>query len=50
MRIKIGKTEWNTSLFPHRKSNCHLLAVRAQVQKKEKLAEEDRVRAVIAIW
>ena len=49
VHIKIGKTEWNTSLFPHRKSKSYLFAIKAEVRKKEGLAEGDRVTAKIVV-
>jgi hypothetical protein len=49
VRIRIGKTEWNTSLFPHRKSKSYLFAIKADVRKAEELAEGDRITAHITI-
>jgi len=47
--IRIGKTEWKTSLFPHRKSKSYLFAIKADVRKKEDLSEGDRITAQIRI-
>lgn len=47
--IQIGKTEWNTSLFPHRKSKSYLFAIKADVRKAERLAERDRITARIRV-
>ena len=46
VRIRIGKTEWNTSLFPHRKSKSYLFAIKADLRKSEAWAEGDRIMAV----
>ncbi len=34
IKAKVGKTEWNTSLFPT-KEGPYLLSIKAQVRKKE---------------
>ena len=49
VRIRIGNTEWNTSLFPHRKSKSYLFAIKADVRKAERLAEGDRITAQITV-
>lgn len=41
VRVRIGKTEWKTSLFP--KDGRYLVPIKAQVQRAEKLAEGDIV-------
>lgn len=43
IRAKIGKTSWNTSLFPS-KEGPYLLAVKADVRKKEDVSDGDTVR------
>ena len=49
IEAKIGKTSWNTSLFPHKQSESYLLSVKASVRKKEDILEEDMVRIVFEI-
>lgn len=49
MRLRIGTTEWTTSLFPERKSKTYLFAIKASVRKKEDLAAGDRVTVRIHI-
>ena len=40
-RVRIGKTEWRTSLFP--KDGCYLVPIKASVRKAEGLEEGDYV-------
>jgi len=40
---KIGKTTWNTSIFPDSKSGTYLLPVKAQVRNKEGLQDGDKI-------
>lgn len=41
VRVRIGKTEWRTSLFP--KEDRYLVPIKASVRKAEKLDEGDTV-------
>ncbi|MBI5944873.1 MAG: DUF1905 domain-containing protein [Chloroflexi bacterium] len=41
VHVRIGKTEWKTSLFP--KDGRYLVPIRLSVQKSENLAEGDSV-------
>lgn len=41
VHVRIGKTEWTTSLFP--KNGRYLVPIKASVRKAEKLAEGDAV-------
>ena len=41
VRVRLGKTEWKTSLFP--KDGRYLVPIKAMVQKAEKLGEGDEV-------
>ena len=43
VRAKIGKTNWDTTLFPTKEGE-YLLAIKASVRTKEKISEGDRVR------
>ncbi len=40
---KVGKTSWDTALFPHKQSNAYLLSIKASVRKKENIWEGDEV-------
>lgn len=41
VHVRIGKTEWTTSLFP--KDELYIVPVKASVRKAEKLEEGDEV-------
>jgi hypothetical protein len=43
VKATIGATTWKTSVFPDSKSGSYLLAVKAEVRKKEKLSADDEV-------
>jgi len=45
VRVKatIGKTSWNTSIFPDRKSDSFVLPVKADVRTKEEIGDGDTV-------
>ncbi len=39
----IGKTTWQTSIFPYSKTTTYILPVKAEVRKKEKITSGDVV-------
>lgn len=45
----IGETSWKTTLFPSKKEATYLLAIKAQVRKKESLLEGDTVTARVSL-
>ncbi len=45
--VKVGKTEWTTSLFP--KDGRYLVPVKMIVQKAEKLIEGDEVKLILEL-
>ncbi len=47
VRVRIGKTEWQTSLFP--KGDRYLVPVKASVRKAEQLEEGDEVTVSLAV-
>ncbi len=47
--VTIGKTEWKTSLFPDKKSNSYLLAIKADVRKKENIENGDTIAVKVQI-
>jgi hypothetical protein len=47
--VKIGGTEWRTSLFPSRNVGGYLLPVKASVRKAEQLGEGDMVAIGLAL-
>jgi hypothetical protein len=49
VRVRIGKTEWSTSLFPDRKSGTYLFAIKADVRKAENLSDGSHITAQVSI-
>ena len=49
VQVTIGKTTWNTSIFPDTKSGTYLLPVKAIVRRKESLEAGDLVTYTITI-
>lgn len=47
--VTIGKTMWDTSLFPHLQSKGYLISVKAKVRKAEDLWEGDEVKVRVKI-
>lgn len=48
VRVTLGKTSWDTSLFPT-KAGDYLLAIKAPVRKKENISEGDRISVSLAL-
>lgn len=49
MKIRIGETEWETSLFPARKTRSYLFAIKASVRKDEGIVDGSRITAYVRI-
>ena len=47
--VTIGKTTWNTSIFPEKKAGSYLLPLKAEVRKKEKIIAGDTVTLLLEI-
>lgn len=45
--VRIGKTEWNTALWP--KDDGYIVPIKASVRKAETLEEGDEVRVFLAV-
>lgn len=48
----VGKTKWDTSLFPHKNSKAefgYLLSIKKIVRKKENLFENDTIKVLFNI-
>lgn len=41
VKVTVGSTTWNTSIFPSKEANSFLLPIKAQVRKTEKLVFGD---------
>jgi hypothetical protein len=44
VKVRIGQTEWTTSLFP--KDDLYLVPIKASIRKAEQIAEDD----VVTVW
>ncbi len=47
--VTIGKTTWETSIFPDKKSGSYLLPLKAQVRRAEEIPDKEKVRFTIKI-
>ncbi len=45
----LGKTTWDTSLFPHTKDRSFMISIKAKVRKAEDLMAGDEVRIQVKI-
>lgn len=48
VKVQIGKTKWNTSIFPTKEGE-YLLPIKAQVRKVEKLKTNQKISVVITL-
>lgn len=49
VHLKIGKTEWDTSLFPDRTSKTYVFAIKAAVRKAEGLSHGTAITVHVRI-
>jgi hypothetical protein len=47
--VTVGKTKWQTSIFPDKRSGTYLLPLKAEVRRAEAIHDKDKVQFVIAI-
>ncbi len=47
--VQVGKTKWETSIFPDKKSGGYLLPLKSQVRKKEEIFADDKINFSIEI-
>lgn len=45
----MGKTSWETSIFPEKKTGAYLLPLKADIRKREKISEGDRITFSVVI-
>jgi hypothetical protein len=48
-KVTVGKTTWQTSIFPDKKSGTYLLALKATVRKKEGIFVNDKIAVSVEI-
>ncbi|MDQ5952836.1 MAG: hypothetical protein QG551_64 [Patescibacteria group bacterium] len=49
IEASLGKTSWQTALFPHTKENSYLISIKQNVRKKEDVFEGDEVKIKIKL-
>ncbi len=49
VRTKVGKTSWDTSIFPDSKSGTYLLPVKASVRRTEGIDDGDSVSVTLVV-
>lgn len=49
VRIRIGETEWETSLFPARRTRSYLFAIKASVRKDQGIVDGSRITAYVSV-
>lgn len=47
--VTVGKTNWETSIFPEKKSGVYLLPLKAAVRKKEGIFDKDKISLLLEI-
>lgn len=47
--VKIGKSQWRTSLFPDKKSGTYSLPIKAAIRKAEAMKDGDTVTARLSV-
>ena len=49
VQVTVGKTTWETSIFPYAKTNTYILPIKADVRKKEKISVGDLLHISLKI-
>ncbi len=49
VKVTLGKTMWETSIFPDKKLKAYLLPIKAEIRKKEKIQSGDKVSIILEI-
>jgi dihydrofolate reductase len=49
VQVIVGKSTWETSIFPYAKSKAYILPIKAEVRKKEKILAGDVVEVTLKI-
>lgn len=44
VNVTVGKSSWETALFPHKESGSYLLSIKKNIRKKEGLMEDDIIK------
>lgn len=49
VKVLIGKSIWETSIFPDKRTNSYLLPLKAMVRKKENIFADDEVKVSLEL-
>ena len=49
VKVVLGKTKWETSIFPDSRSNTYLLPLKAVIRRAEAIAAGDTIRFTLEI-
>ena len=49
VKVTIGETKWETSIFPDKKSETYVLPLKAQVRRKEGINDGETVQFVLVL-
>ena len=49
VKVVLGKTKWETSIFPDSRSGTYLLPLKAAIRRAEDISEGDAVRFILEI-
>lgn len=49
VKATIGKTSWDTSIFPDKKRKAYILPLKTAVRKAEDIGKGDRIKVVLRI-
>lgn len=47
--VRIGATEWNTSIFPDTKSGVYLLPIKAEIRRREAVGDGDTIPILLTV-
>jgi hypothetical protein len=49
VKVAIGESDWETSIFPHKESNAYILPIKASIRKAENIKAGDEVVVTLKI-
>lgn len=49
VEVTVGKTNWQTSVFPDKKSGCYLLPIKREVRLKEDVWDGDEIKVMLQL-
>lgn len=49
VQVTVGKTTWETSMFPYTKTKSYILPIKAEVRKKEKVLAGNLVKVSLQL-